>query len=87
MQPNFFVTQCCFQDVEVVEIRVRDLSIEVHQDTDGDQETLYQNTLKKRLARRDLIEEGPGAFGFVLTFELGSAGADSAEHKQPLIAG
>ena len=36
---------------------------------------------------KDLIKEGPGAFGSVAMFEPGPTGTLSYEHKQPLIAG
>ena len=36
---------------------------------------------------KDLIKEGPGAFGSVATFELSPTETLSYEHKQPLIAG
>ena len=36
---------------------------------------------------KDLIKEGPSAFGSFATFEPGPTGTLSYEHKQPLIAG
>ena len=36
---------------------------------------------------KDLIKEGPGAFGSVATFEPCLTGTLSYEHKQPLIIG
>ena len=36
---------------------------------------------------KDLIKEGPGAFGSVATFKPGPTGNLSYEHKQPLLAG
>ena len=36
---------------------------------------------------KDIIKEGPGAFGFVDMLEPRPTGTLSYEHKQPLIAG